>query len=153
MEKEEIQKILAKQTLMSVGTQGNNGPDNSIVCFAFDNQCNLYFGSYSDTLKCKNISINPIVAITAGTLQIHGYASIVPYGANEYQNGRAIYDDRFPEYKKLFELKNNELYKITPLVIWNYNPSKGEMHRDFIIFDKQYYNSVDVYEPHHYDKR
>lgn len=72
---------------------------------------------------------------------------------NEYHNGRAIYDDRFPEYKKLFELKNNELYKITPFVIWNYNPSKEEMHRDFIIFDKQYYDSVEVYEPHHYDKR
>lgn len=153
MEREEVQKALSNQTLMSIGTQGINGPDNSIVCFAFDAQCNLYFGSYSDTLKCKNISINSIVAITTGTLQIHGYASIVPYGSIDYQDGRAIYDDRFPKYKEIFDLENNELYKITPLVIWNYNPTKGEMHRDLIIFDKKYYDSIDVYEPHHYDKR
>ena len=153
MKIEEILSLLQKQTLMSIGTQGINGPDNSIVCFAFDEQCNLYFGSYSDTLKCKNVSINPIVAITIGTLQIHGHASIVPYGTIDYQNGRAIYDSRFPQYKEVFEFENNELYKIEPLVIWNYNPSKGEMHRDSVIFDQRYYDTIDVYKPHHYEKR
>ena len=153
MDKSQILKILDRQVLMSVGTQGKSTPDNSIVCFAFDDQCNLYFGSYSDTLKCKNISENHIVAITVGTLQIHGYADIVPYGTNEYKKGRKIYDDRFPKYKNLFELKDNELYKITPLVIWNYNPDKGEMYRDTIVFDKKYYDSIDVYKPHQYDLR
>ena len=67
--------------------------------------------------------------------------------------GVKIYDDRFPKYKNLFELKDNELYKITPLVIWNYNPDKGEMYRDTIVFDKKYYDSIDVYKPHQYDLR
>ena len=144
MKIEEILNLLQKQTLMSIGTQGINGPDNSIVCFAFDKQCNLYFGSYSDTLKCKNITI--------GTLQVHGHASIVSYGTNDYYKGRIVYDSRFPQYKKVFEFKNNELYKIEPLVIWNYNPSKGEMHRDSVIFDQRY-DSIDVYKPHYYEKR
>lgn len=153
MEKKQVLDLLSRQTLISVGTSSNNRPDNSIVCFAFDEHCNLYFGSYSDTLKCKNICINSLVAITTGTLQIHGKAVIVPYGTKEYEDCRFIYDDRFPKYKEVFELEKNELYKVTPLVIWNYNPSKGEMHRDLIVFDKQYYDSLDVYEPHHYDKR
>lgn len=153
MEREDVLKLLSKQTLMSIATQGDGGPDNSIVCFAFDMQCNLYFGSYSDTLKCKNIAKNPNVAITAGTLQIHGCASIVPYDSVDYQVGREVYDNRFPQYKEIFELENNELYRVTPFVIWNYNPSKGEMYRDSLIFHKQYFDSIEVYEPHPYTRR
>lgn len=104
--------------------------DNSVVCFAYSETAELYFGSYSDTLKCKNIAQHAIVAVTVGTLQIHGKAEIVSYGSEEYMRRKAIYDERFPQYKDLFELKNNELYRIKPYVIWQYNPGKGEMHRD-----------------------
>ena len=149
----DIVTILDKQFLMSVGTQGKKYPDNSIVCFAHDEFCNLYFGSYSDTLKCRNIELNPNVAITCGTLQIHGIARIVPYGTKEYWEGRDIYDLRFPKYKEIFELENNELYRIDPLVIWNYDSSKGEMYRDVLIFNKEYYESLNVYDHHDYHKR
>lgn len=77
MTKEDVCKILASQKLISIGTIGKKYPDNSVVCFSFDEDCNLYFGSYSDTLKCKNIAFNKHVAITVGTLQIHGIASVV----------------------------------------------------------------------------
>lgn len=148
-----VVQILEKQKLMSVGTQGANYPDNSIVCYAYDEACCLYFGSYSDTLKCKNIAYNDVVAITIGTLQIHGKAKLIPYGVSEYEEGRKIYDNRFPQYQNLFELENNELYKIEPLVIWHYSPSQGEMHRDVIILDEAYYQSIEVYKPHSYISR
>lgn len=153
MNMDTVLKILEKQTLMSVATQGVTYPDNSVVCFAYDELCNLYFGSYSDTLKCKNITNYPSIAVTVGSLQIHGIATIVTYGTDDYYEGREIYDNRFPQYRNLFELEHNELYIIKPLVIWNYSPFKGEMHRDVIVFDEKYYNSIDVYLPHVYSIR
>ena len=138
---------------MSVATYGSQYPDNSIVCFAYDDQAHLYFGSYSDTLKCKNIAHHNTVAITIGTLQIHGRAELIPYGTPSYIIGREIYDARFPQYKTLFKLQDNELYRITPYVVWNYNTSKGEMHRDVLIFNKAYYDAIEVYTPHAYIKR
>ena len=153
MKLEDVLKLLSKQQLMSLATYGKIYPDNSVVCFAHSKQAELYFGSYSDTLKCKNIEHNPIVAITIGTLQIHGKATKVPYGTAAYTAGREIYDAKFPQYKHLFELENNELYAITPYVVWNYNPSGGEMHRDTLIFNREYYDSIQVYVPHTYGNR
>lgn len=153
MEKEEVLQLLSKQTLMSLATYGKDHPDNSIVCFSYDENCNLYFGSYADTLKCKNIAYHNVVAITVGTLQIHGEASIVDYGTDAYRTGRENYDKRFPQYKEMFEQEDNELYMIKPYVIWNYNPSVKEMYRDTLVFNDGYYNDIEVYHPHSYKKR
>ena len=153
MELQEVLEILDKHKLMSVATYGKQYPDNSRVCFAYSEQAELYFGSYSDTLKCKNIENNPIVAVTVGTLQIHGEARKVPYESAEYTVGRRIYDDKFPKYKSIFELENNELYVIKPYVIWNYDSTKGEMHRDVLILNHSYYESIEVYTPHTYTNR
>lgn len=155
MTKEKVCKLLENQKLMSVATSGGgNYPDNSVVCFSYDENCNLYFGSYSDTLKCKNIAKNAYVAVTVGTLQIHGKASIVEYGTKEYIAGRENYDCRFPKYKEVFQRVDNELYVIKPLVIWNYNPAMGgEMYRETLVFDEEYYNSIEVYAPHPYENR
>ncbi len=150
---ETIKLVLEKEKLMSLATSNSKYPDNSVVCFTYDDNMHLYFGSYSDTLKCRNISINPYVAISIGSLQIHGIAKIVPYGSKEYNEKRAIYDKRFPKYKTVFELVNNELYEITPFVIWNYNTSIGEMNRDVLIFDMDYYESILPYEFHKYNER
>ncbi|MDF2985148.1 MAG: Pyridoxamine 5-phosphate oxidase [Eubacterium sp.] len=142
---ETIKGILEKEKLLSLATSNEKYPDNSVVCFAYDDNLHLFFGSYSDTLKCRNISDNPYVAVTAGTLQIHGIAVVVPYGSTAYNAKRLIYDKRFPQYTSVFEKLNNELYEITPLAIWNYNPSLGEMHRDEFIYDEDYYNSISPY--------
>lgn len=154
MNKENVCKLLSQQKLLSLGTAGREFPDNSIVCFSYDKECNLYFGSYSDTLKCKNIAHNSNVAITVGTLQIHGKASIVEYGTKEYRIGRENYDSRFPQYADMFERVGNELYIVKPLVIWNYNPSAGgEMYRETLVFDENYISQIEVYSPHEYEKR
>lgn len=147
---ENIINILEKEKLLYLGTTNSRYPDNSAVCFAYDENLHLYFGSYSDTLKCKNVSQNPYVAICVGTLQIHGIAKIVSYGSEEYKSKRTIYDKRFPQYVSVFEKVNNELYEIRPLVIWNYNPSLGEMNRDELILDLEYYKSISPYKFHKY---
>ena len=150
---EQVKSILDKEKLMYLGTANGKYPDNSTVCFAYDENLRLYFGSYSDTLKCKNISRNPYVAITVGTLQIHGLAKPVPYGSGDYKSKRAVYDARFPQYAAVFDRVHNELYEISPLVIWNYNPSLGEMNRDELIYDMEYYKAIPVYKFHRYEER
>ena len=150
----DVREILEKHKLMSIGTYGKKYPDNSVVCFSYDENANLYFGSYSDTLKCKNISNNNIVAVTIGTLQIHGRAEIVEFGSEAYAIGRKNYDARFPQYREVFMKKNNELYIIIPYVIWNYNPSLGgEMYRECIVFNSAYLSEIDEYVPHSYEIR
>ena len=153
LKKDVVLNILSKEKIMYVGTTNGKYPDNSAVCFAYDEEFNLYFGSYSDTLKCKYISTNHYVAITVNTLQIHGVAKIIPYGSEEYINKRKIYDNRFPMYKSIFEKIDNELYEISPYVIWHYNPSVGEMNRDEIILNMDYYNSISPYKFHEYKNR
>jgi len=148
-----VQSILEREKLLCLATTNGKYPDNSVVCFAYDENLHLYFGSYSDTLKCMNIAQIPYVAVSVGTLQIHGTAKIVPYGSNEYQVKREIYDMRFPQYASVFEKVNNELYEINPLVIWNYNPSLGEMNRDELIMDLEYYQSISPYKFHKYVER
>lgn len=150
---ETIKSILEKEKLLYLATSNSKYPDNSVVCFAYDENFHLYFGSYSDTLKCRNIAQNPYVAVSIGTLQIHGIAKIVPYRSRRYISKREIYDKRFPQYVSIFEKINNELYEISPLVIWNYNPSLGEMNRDELIFDSDYYQSIAPYKFHRYDDR
>lgn len=150
---EKIKSIIEKEKLLYLATTNCNHPDNSAVCFAYDENLHLYFGSYSDTLKCRNISQNPYVAISVGTMQIHGIAKVVPYGCEEYKLKREIYDKRFPQYVSVFEKIDNELYEILPLVIWNYNPSFGEMNRDVLIIDMKYYKSISPYIFHKYDDR
>lgn len=81
---EKIKSILEKEKIIYLATTNSKYPDNSAVCFAYDQELHLFFGSYSDTLKCRNITQNPYVAISVGTLQIHGIAKVVPYENEEY---------------------------------------------------------------------
>lgn len=153
LNREKIKSVLEKEKLIYLATTNSKYPDSSAVCFAYDEMLHLFFGSYSDTLKCRNISKNPYVAISVGTLQIHGITKIVPYGSEEYRNKREIYDKRFPQYASVFEKVDNELYEILPLVIWNYNPLFGEMNRDELIIDLEYYKSISPYIFHKYNDR
>ena len=150
---EKIISILEEEKLIYLATSNGKYPDNSAVCFAYNEKLSLFFGSYSDTLKCRNISQNPYVAVSVGTLQIHGLAKVIPYGSEDYKIKRAIYDKRFPQYASVFEKIDNELYEILPLVIWNYNPSFGEMNRDELIMDMEYYKSISPYIFHKYNDR
>jgi len=141
-----FKKILDCEKIAYIATTNNKYVDNSTICFSCDENLNIYFGSYSDTLKCKNIEGNPHVAIAVSTLQIHGVVRKIFYGSEEYKNKIKNYNLKFPQYAHVFEKEHNELYEIKPLVIWNYNPSKGEMNRDKVIFDMEYYKKLSPYE-------
>lgn len=153
MIKDEIIKILSKRKTLNIATTNGTFVDNAIVSYALDDDLNLYFGAYSDTLKCRNINDCPYSAITIGPLQIHAVVKKLEYGSEEYLSGRRIYDARHPQFQKMFEQVNNELYKIKPLVIWLYNPKYGAMHRDVMIIDQNYYNDVKPYTEHKYPSR
>ncbi len=144
---------LKRHKSMSVASVGNNYVDNAIVSYAYDDCFRLYFGSYSDTLKCRNIDMNSQVAVTVGNLQIHGIARVIEYNSEEYLKCRQIYDSVYPNFRVMFEYEMNELYVIEPKVIWKYNPRYGAVHRDVMIFDKTYYDSLEPYIEHKYSKR
>ncbi|NMA34639.1 MAG: pyridoxamine 5'-phosphate oxidase family protein [Clostridiaceae bacterium] len=151
--KDKVIKTLAEKNMCSIATAGKNNVDNAVVAYYSDG-FDVYFGSFSDTLKCRNISINPNVAICIDNIQIHGKVRRIEYGSSEYMIYREKYLAKFPHYRFYFELENNELYKVTPLVIWHYDSAKGLMHRDVLIFDNDYYQEIAPYEaPKEFRKR
>ena len=142
----DIKIILTNERIAYLATSNGKYSDNAVIAFVCDDELNIFFGSFSDTLKCKNIDINPYVAVAVSTLQIHGLARKITYGSEEYNNKLVVYNKKFPQYAHVFEKENNELYVIEPLIVWNYNPSKGEMYRDKIIFSQNYYDDLKPYE-------
>lgn len=140
-----VLKTLNENKICCIATTGEKYVDNAMLAYyadAFD----LYFGSFSDTLKCRNIKVNPHVAICVDNLQFHGKAQLIKHSSDEYFFYMEKYLTKFPHYKYYFELQNNELYRVTPLVIWYYDSSKGTMHRDMIVFDNDYYKKLLPYE-------
>ena len=149
----DVNTIISKRKTLNLATTNRIFVDNAVVSFAFDSDLNLFFGAYSDTLKCRNLAECEYAAITLGSLQIQAVVKKLEYGSEEYILGRKIYDARYPQFKKMFEQVSNELYKIKPLVIWLYNPKYGAMHRDVLIIDQNYYNKVKPYVEHKYPLR
>lgn len=142
-----VKNILIHETLAYLATSYKNYTDNSTVAYWADESFNIFYGSYSDTLKCKNIHNNPYVGLVISTLQIHGVARKIEHNSEEYNLKIQGYNEKFPQYAHVFNNENNELYIIKPLVIWNYNSTKGEMYRDKIIFDESYFGQLGAYEP------
>ncbi len=143
--KDKVLKILSANRMCYIATTGNNFVDNAMVAYYAEGFF-LFFGSFSDTLKCKNIHTNPNVAVCIDNLQFHGKAEIIEHKCSDYKDIVEKYIKKFPQYKFYFELEDNELYRIVPQVIWLYDSSKGTMHRDMIVFDNDYYNKLKPYE-------
>lgn len=144
-DEKKILEILQKEKLAYIATTNGAFVDNAVVCFS-SIKYHLYFGCYEDTLKGKNIKENPNVALAIGALQIHGTARKIKYKSSEYNEKIKAYGEKWPEYLPVFDKENNQLYEIEPKVIWLYNPSNGEMNRDVLIFDEEYYKEVKPYE-------
>ena len=149
----QIITILEGQRMCYLATTNQSFVDNAMVAY-YSEGFDLYFGSFRDTLKCRNIDENPHVAIGVGKLQIHGSAQLIAAESPEHQEYVAKYLTKFPNYQFYFELQNNELYRIKPLVIWLYDSSKGTMHRDRLIIDQDYYHQLQPYEtPEKFQKK
>jgi len=151
--KNKVLKTLNEKKMCYIATAGGKYVDNAMVAY-YSDEFVLYFGSFSDTLKCRNIKFNSHVAICVDNLQIHGRAQLIEYSSDEYFYYTEKYLTKFPHYKIYFELQNNQLYKVIPLVIWYYDSSKGTMHRDMIVFDNDYYKKLLPYKaPIEFKKR
>lgn len=78
--REQITRILESQKLAYLATSDGRWVDNAVVCFSYDHQPNLYFGSFSDTVKCRNMKANPLVAHgSSGTTVRPGAKCIVTH--------------------------------------------------------------------------
>lgn len=119
---------------------------NAVVAF-YSEDFRIYFGTFADTCKARDIMKNNVVAITVGPLQYHGKARILEENTEESNVYRRKYVSKFPQYDFYFDLENNVFFEITPLVIWLYDSSKGLMHRDKLVFDSKYYEKGDFYSP------
>jgi hypothetical protein len=140
-----IQTVLCQETICSIATTNNLFVDNAQVTY-YSEDLDIYFGSFNNTLKCRFLTVNPYVAVTIQNIQIHGLAKIIDQGSKEYRIYIQKYLQKFPQYQFYFELANNQFYKIDPLVIWFYNPKKGIMQRDAMIFNRNYYQELCPYE-------
>ncbi|MBF0895271.1 MAG: pyridoxamine 5'-phosphate oxidase family protein [Atopobium sp.] len=111
--KAEFLKIMSEQTEIALATSVNNVPNVRIVNFYFDPEENvLYFSSFKENDKIKEIKVNPHVALTT-----------IPHSGNEHvkakgivqKSSKTIFDvaDQFiakiPNYKNTIEYAGESL--------------------------------------------
>lgn len=111
--KAEFLKIMSEQTEIALATSVNNVPNVRIVNFYFDPEENvLYFSSFKENDKIKEINANPHVAFTT-----------IPHSGNEHvkakgivqKSSKTIFDvaDQFiakvPNYKNTIEYAGESL--------------------------------------------
>ncbi len=111
--KAEFLKIMSEQTEIALATSVNNVPNVRIVNFYFDPEENvLYFSSFKENDKIKEIKVNPHVAFTT-----------IPHSGNEHvkakgivqKSSKTIFDvaDQFiakvPNYKNTIEYAGESL--------------------------------------------
>ena len=78
--KAEFLKIMSEQTEIALATSVNNVPNVRIVNFYFDPEENvLYFSSFKENDKIKEIKANPDVAFTT-----------IPHSGNEHVKAKGI---------------------------------------------------------------
>ena len=111
--KAEFLKIMSEQTEIALATSVNNVPNVRIVNFYFDpKESVLYFSSFKENDKVKEIKVNPHVAFTT-----------IPHSGNEHvkakgivqKSSKTIFDvaDQFitkvPNYKNTIEYAGESL--------------------------------------------
>ncbi len=111
--KAEFLKIMSEQTEIALATSVNNAPNVRIVNFYYDPEDNaLYFSSFEENDKIKEIKANPHVAFTT-----------IPHSGNEHvkakgivqKSSKTIFDvaDQFiakvPNYKNTIEYAGESL--------------------------------------------
>lgn len=143
---DKILSILSKEKTCSIATYSDGVLDNTIVNF-YSEDFKIYFGTFADTRKAKNIVKNNVVAMTIGPIQYHGKASILEDSTDQYNLYRRKYVEKFPNLDFYFDLEGNVFFEARPLVIWLYDSSKGLMYRDKLVFDSNYYKAGDFYSP------
>ncbi|MBS4870706.1 MAG: pyridoxamine 5'-phosphate oxidase family protein [Atopobium sp.] len=111
--KAEFLKIMSEQTEIALATSVNNVPNVRIVNFYFDPEENvLYFSSFKENDKIKEIKANPHVAFT--TIPQSGNEHVKAKGIVQ-KSSKTIFDvaDQFiakvPNYKNTIEYAGESL--------------------------------------------
>ena len=111
--KTEFLRIMAEQTEMALATSVNNVPNVRIVNFYFDPCENiLYFSSFKDNDKVKEIEENPSIAFT--TIPPIGNQHVKAKGLAK-KSSKTIFDmaehfiAKVPDYKKTIDYAGESL--------------------------------------------
>ena len=111
--KTEFLRIMAEQTEMALATSVNNIPNVRIVNFYFDTCDNiLYFSSFKDNDKVKEIEENPLIAFT--TIPHTGNQHVKAKGLAK-RSSKTVVDmaehfiAKVPDYKKTIDYAGESL--------------------------------------------
>lgn len=140
----DILKIFKRNKECSIATFNKHYVCNSVVS-DYNDGLNLYFGTFDDSMKGKNIEINNICAITINSLQMHGIITKLDKNSFEYKMQIDSYLRKFPYYRDFFCHDNNYLYKINPLIFLIYNYRKGERYKEEFVIDYKYYDELKLF--------
>ena len=111
--KTEFLRIMAEQTEMALATSVNNVPNVRIVNFYFDSSDNiLYFSSFKDNNKVKELEENPSIAFT--TIPHTGNQHVKAKGLAK-RSSKTVVDmaehfiAKVPDYKKTIDYAGESL--------------------------------------------
>ncbi|MBS4822870.1 MAG: pyridoxamine 5'-phosphate oxidase family protein [Streptococcus salivarius] len=111
--KTEFLRIMAEQTEMALATSVNNIPNVRIINFYFDPCDNiLYFSTFKDNNKVKEIEENPSIAFT--TIPHTGNQHVIAKGLAK-RSLKTIFDleaqfiAKVPDYKKTIDFAGESL--------------------------------------------
>ena len=122
--KAEFLKIMSEQTEIALATSVNNVPNVRIVNFYFDPDENiLYFSSFKENDKVKEIEANPHVAFTT-----------IPHSGNEHVKAKGIVQK---SSKTIFDVADQFIAKVS-----NYKNTIEYAGESLVLFEIKFDTAV-----------
>ena len=122
--KAEFLKIMSEQTEIALATSVNNVPNVRIINFYFDPEDNvLYFSSFKENDKVKEIKVNPHVAFTT-----------IPHSGNEHVKAKGIVQK---SSKTIFDVANQFIAKVP-----NYKNTIEYAGESLVLFEVRFDTAV-----------
>lgn len=122
--KAEFLKIMSEQTEIALATSVNNVPNVRIVNFYFDPEENaLYFSSFKENEKVKEIEANPHVAFTT-----------IPHSGNEHVKAKGIVQK---SSKTIFDVAEQFIAKVP-----NYKNTIEHAGESLVLFEIKFDTAV-----------
>ena len=122
--KAEFLKIMSEQTEIALATSVNNVPNVRIINFYFDPEDNvLYFSSFKENDKVKEIKVNPHVAFTT-----------IPHSGNEHVKAKGIVQK---SSKTIFDVANQFIAKVP-----NYKNTMEYAGESLVLFEVRFDTAV-----------
>ena len=122
--KAEFLKIMSEQTEIALATSVNNVPNVRIVNFYFDPEENaLYFSSFKENDKVKEIEANPHVAFTT-----------IPHSGNEHVKAKGVVQK---SSKTIFDVAEQFIAKVP-----NYKNTIEHAGESLVLFEIKFDTAV-----------